>query len=229
MHQVWEDLLFAHWEVEPDRLRKLVPARLPLDLYRGRAYIAVVPFRMSGIRPRFLPAVPWLSAFAELNVRTYVTLGGKPGVYFFSLDAANPVGVWLGYHLFHLPYRNARMKSLAIGDDIRYFCHRTHRGAPAAEFIGDYGPTGPVYTAQAGGLEHWLTERYCLYAVSTRGKIYRGEIHHAPWPLQRARATIPVNTMTAAQGLYLPVTKTEPLLHFARDIEVVVWPPRPVD
>ncbi|MCR9144213.1 MAG: DUF2071 domain-containing protein [bacterium] len=232
MHQIWEDLLFAHYEVDADRLRSVVPSQLPLDLFEGKAYIAVVPFRMRGIRPRYFPAVPWLSAFAELNVRTYVQLDGRPGVYFFSLDAANPVGVWLGYRWFHLPYRHARMQCEAMGPDendgIRYYSHRTHRGAPAADFVGDYGPTGPVYAAQPGSLEHWLTERYCLYAIDPRGRVHRGEIHHAPWPLQPARAQISVNTMSAAYNLAeqdLPGNASGPLLHFARSIDVVVWPP----
>lgn len=234
MHQIWEELLFAHWEVAPDIMRALVPPQLELDLFDAgdgqgaRAYIAVVPFRMRGIRPRFLPALPWLSAFAELNVRTYVIRDGKPGVYFFSLDAENPVGVWLGQNGFHLPYRNARMRCEIVDQQeyaIRYFSHRTHRGAAPAEFIGDYGPTGPVYTARPGTLEHWLTERYCLYALNSRGRVYRGEIHHAPWPLQAARARISINTMTTAYGLHLPKTPREPLLHFARRIDVVVWPP----
>lgn len=229
MHQIWEDLLFAHWEIDPAIMRKLVPAQLPLDLFEDKAYIAVVPFRMRGIRPRFFPAVPWLSAFDELNVRTYVTIDGKPGVYFFSLDAANPVGVWLGCNWFHLPYRNARMACLPDGAGIRYYSHRTHRGASAAEFISDYRPTGPVYAAQPGSLEHWLTERYCLYSINPRGQVYRGEIHHKPWPLQPAQANISLNTMTAEYGLRLPRNRDNPILHFARSIDVVVWHPHRVD
>lgn len=238
MKQIWEDLLFAHWAIDPEVMRALVPPRLPLDLFENQAYIAVVPFRMRGIRPRGLPAVPWLSNFAELNVRTYVTLNGKPGVYFFSLDAANPVGVWLGRNWFHLPYQNARMACEPIapafaprtipGDQaktwIRYYNHRTHRGSPAAEFIADYGPTGPVYHARRGTLEHWLTERYCLYALDQRGQVYRGEIHHAPWPLQPAAAQLAVNTMLTGHALTTP--PVPPLLHFARCIDVVVWPPQ---
>jgi uncharacterized protein len=219
--QSWRDLLFAHWPVPATSLRPLVPAGLELDTFEERAWIGVVPFRMKGIRARWLPPVPWLSAFAELNVRTYVTFGGKPGVCFFSLDAANPVAVASARRWFHLPYMNAAMTCRAAGDAIEYSSRRTHREAPAAEFRARYGPTGPVTPAEPGSLTHWLTERYCLYTTDKRGRVLRAEVHHEPWPLQPARAEIAANTMASAAGIILP--NEPPLLHFARRLDVHIW------
>lgn len=226
MAQRWHDLLFAHWPVAPDLLRSLVPAALDLDTFEGRAWVGVVPFRMSGVRPRFLPSVPWLSAFLELNVRTYVCAEDagvpKPGVFFWSLDAANPIAVAIARQWYRLPYYRARMSLSYTGDEMRYHSQRTHRDAPAAEFHARYRPAGPVFQAAKGSLEHWLTERYCLYAQARDGRIYRGDIHHPPWPLQTAEAHIDVNSMAEAAGVTLP--PTPPLLHFARRQDVVVWP-----
>jgi uncharacterized protein YqjF (DUF2071 family) len=222
MHQIWHDLLFAHWRVPVEAMRRVVPASLPLDTFDGSAWIAVVPFRMSGVRPRFFPSVPWLSAFPELNVRTYVALGGEPGVYFFSLDATNPVAVRVARAFFHLPYFDAKMACEPDGDGINYDSHRTHRGAAPADLRARYRPTGDIFTAERGSLEYFLTARYCLYTSEANGEISRGEIHHAPWRLQRAVAEIALNTMTAPCGIKLP--DDPPHLLFARRLDVVVWP-----
>jgi uncharacterized protein len=228
MTQTWCDLLFAHWRVDEGLMRALVPPQLTLDTYEGEAWIGVVPFRMAGVRPRLVPPAPWLSAFPELNVRTYVKStdpqNPKPGVFFFSLEAANPVAVTLARRFFHLPYFNAHMRLLDDGRTIHYLSRRTHDGAPPATFLGHYGPTGPVYRSTPGSLEEWLTERYCLYTIDDRGRTRIAEIHHLPWPLQPATATIEVNTMAAAAGIPLP--PTQPLLHFARHLVMVTWPLR---
>jgi uncharacterized protein YqjF (DUF2071 family) len=222
MAQSWHDLLFAHWRVDAAALGALLPPGLALDTFAGEAWVGVVPFRMSGIRLRGLPAVPGTSAFPELNVRTYVTDGEHPGVWFFSLDAAHALAVRVARRWFHLPYFDARMRCDADGAGIDYASERTHRGAPPAALRARYRPTGEVSRASPGSLERWLTERYCLYARSPRG-LLRGEIHHAPWPLQPAAAEIETNTMAAAVGIPLP--DEPPLLHFARRIDVVCWAP----
>ncbi len=224
MAQTWRDLLFAHWPIAAEALRPLVPATLELDSFDDSAWVGVVPFRMTGIRARWLPPVPWLSAFAELNVRTYVTVGGKPGVYFWSLDAANPVAVATAPRWFHLPYMNATMSCHADGDAVVYSSRRTHRGAPRAELQARYRPLGTVALSVPGSLAHWLTERYCLYTLGPQGQVMRGEIHHAPWPLQEAKAEITTNTMAAAAGIVLPADP--PVLHFARRLDVILWPLR---
>ncbi len=226
MAQNWHDLLFAHWPIPASQMAGLLPPGLALDTWEGEAWVAVVPFRMSGVRPRFFPSVPWLSAFPELNVRTYVRVADKPGVWFFSLDAANPIAVAVARALFHLPYFRAQMVCQDEGEGIYYASKRTHRGAPPAELRGSYAPTGPVYTAAAGSLEAWLTERYYLYSVDRRGRIYRGEIHHVAWPLQKAEADFERNSVAQAAGIALP--DIPPLLHFARRLDVLAWAIQPV-
>lgn len=232
--QQWHDLLFAHWPLAPETLRPPVPNVLPLDTYEGQAWVSVVPFRMQGVRPRLLPALPWLSSFPELNVRTYVTLDKKPGVYFFSLDAGNPVAVQLARSFFYLPYFNARFQIAREAssasrpwDTIAYSCQRTDHRSPVpaqqAQFVARYRPTGPVFRSRPGSLEAFLTERYCLYSVNPRGALYRGEIHHQRWPLQPAEAEISRDTLPQADGLPM-LPDMAPLLHYAAHLEVLIWP-----
>jgi uncharacterized protein YqjF (DUF2071 family) len=221
MVQNWHDLLFAHWALPAQQIRPLVPRELELDLWQGRAYVAVAPFWMSGVRPRGGPAPPLLHKFPELNVRTYVSYKGIPGVYFFSLDAGSRLAVWGARTFFHLPYYFAAMSVRSAGEKFEY--HSSRRDSPRpAEFRGRYRPTSPPRQRSKGALEHFLTERYCLYTVH-KGKVLRAYIHHVPWPLQDADAEIEINTMAQAAGIELPAEK--PLLHFARDLEVLVWWP----
>jgi uncharacterized protein len=225
MAQVWHDLLFAHWTVPVAALRPLVPQQLEIDTFDGQAWLGVVPFRMSGVRLRGTPAVPGLSRFPELNVRTYVTCDGKPGVWFFSLDAANPVAVWAARTMFHLPYFWATMRCENNSGWICYESRRKHRAAPAASLKASYRPTGNVFHAALGSLEYFLTERYCLYTANKRGRIIRCQIHHPPWPLQLAEATFEENTMASPAGIATPSLRPQ-LLHFSRRQDVVVWPPQ---
>jgi uncharacterized protein YqjF (DUF2071 family) len=220
MKQNWHDLLFAHWPLPIEKMRPLVPAQLALDTFDGHCWVGVVPFHMSGIRGRTLPPLPGLSRFPELNVRTYVTYGGKPGVYFFSLDAANLPAVWAARRFYHLPYFHAAMSSSELGADVHYRSSRLHG---AAEFHGHYRPATETRFREKGSIEHWLTERNCLYTIHDE-QVYRGEIHHQPWPLQDAEAEFETNTVAAAAGIALPATA--PLLHFARELEVLIWPLR---
>ena len=228
MTQAWNELLFAHWPLAPETLRPLLPATLALDTYEDEAWLGVVPFHMTNTRPRLTPPVPGLSAFPELNVRTYVTHGGKPGVWFFSLDAANRVAVALARSLFHLPYYRARMsRRRAENETIHYRSVRTHRDAPAAALEATYRPTGAFFHAAPGTLEHWLTERYCLYALGPGDTLLRGEIHHRRWALQPAEADLTLNTMARAAGLTLP--DTPPLLHYVARQETLIWWPERVN
>lgn len=225
MGMKWHDLMFMHWAVPAEALRPLVPGTLELDTFDGQAWIGVVPFRMSGVRPRLFPPLPGLSAFPELNVRTYVTAGGRPGVWFFSLDASNQVAVRTARWTFHLNYYDAKMHcDPQPGGEIRYRSVRTHKGAPPAEFAATYRPTGPVFEAAPGSLDHFLVERYCLYAAAPDGRTYRGDIAHDRWPLQKATAEVTHDTMV--QPLGLDVSNSPPLLHFAKYLEVVAWRPR---
>ena len=223
MAQSWHELLFAHWAVPVDVIRPQVPAALTVDTFEGRAWLGVVPFRMTGVRLRFTPALPWLSAFPELNVRTYVSFRGKPGVWFFSLDAANPLAVTAARAWFGLPYFRARMHCVEKEGWVRYRSERKHPGAPPAVLKASYRPLGNAFQPPGGSLEHFLTERYCLYATKSRGRIYRGEIHHPAWSLQAAEAEITENSMAEAAGVSLPSGR--PLLHFARRQDMVAWAP----
>jgi uncharacterized protein len=220
MAQSWHDLLFAHWPISPEKLRPLVPSQLDLDRFDQQCWIGVIPFWMSGVRPRGVPAIPGLSSFPELNVRTYVTRSGQPGVYFFSLDAASLPAVRTARAIYHLPYFLADMQVKGTGVEIAYSSARRNA---EAEFRACYAPVDAVELRKPETIEHWLTERYCLYTVHGQSA-YQGEIHHVPWPLQNASAEINVNSMARAAGITLP--DTHPLLHFAKRLDVVVWPLR---
>ncbi len=204
----WLDLLFASWPIPAAVLRPLIPAGLELDLWQGEAYLSVVPFRMAGVGPVFLPVG---SSFAELNVRTYVKYGARAGVWFFSLDAASRVGVRLARRFFHLPYYDARMSVESAGAGYRYTSERTHRGAPPARLEMTYSPVGPAALAEPGTLDDWLTARYSLFSADPRGRLYRGDVSHEPWLLQPATADWGCLELTSALGITLhtaPVSLT---------------------
>jgi uncharacterized protein len=224
MAQRWHDLLFAHWPIAAEAVRARVPRQLELDLFEGQAWVAVVPFVMRGVRARLTPAVPVLSAFPELNVRTYVRLDGKSGVFFFSLDAASPPAV-AAARLIPLPYCWAAISVCRTADG--WFEYDSRRLPPLgrpARFRARYRPVGPVFEPQPGTIEHFLTERYCFYGVDRRGVVRRAEVDHPPWLLQVAEVEIGRNSMAAAAGLALP--DAPPLLHFSARQDVVAWPPR---
>ena len=221
MRMRWCDLAFLHWPVPAAEIQRHLPPGLELDLFEGQAWVGVVPFRMEDVAPRGVPALPWLSAFAELNLRTYVVAEGKPGVWFFSLDAANPVAVRVARAVVHLPYFDAKMRCEKREGWTHYASQRTHRGAAAAEFRAQYRVTAKICRAQRGTLEHWLTERYCLYAADERRRIFRGEIAHPPWPLQPGVVEIEANTLADALGFSLSGPPS--LVHCAGRLEVVAW------
>ena len=223
MFMRWHDLLFLHWPIRPECIRPLIPIRLALDTFDGWCWIGVVPFHMSGVRPRYVP-VPL--ALPELNVRTYVKIPGRSGVWFFSLDAASWIAVRVA-RWFGLPYYDARMKVRSASDAVRYDSTRTHKKAAGAEFSADYGPAGAVYHAAPGTFDHWLTERYCLFAALNPDRIVYGEIHHPPWALQPAEVELRINTMTQPIGIEL--LEQRPIAHFARRQEVVAWPIVPIE
>jgi len=222
MTMSWHDLLFAHYRVPAHVLRALVPAGLELDTHDGEAWLAVVPFRMSHVGPRGLGSLPWVSAFPELNVRTYVRAEGKAGVWFFSLDAASRVAVEAARLGFHLPYLHARMRCHRDGEGwVHYESARHDRRGSGARLRGRYRPTGPVNPPGPGSLEAFLTDRFCLYAADGRGRLFRGDIHHQQWPLRTAELILDESTMALAAGVAVP--EQVPLLHFADRVDVVAW------
>ena len=181
MFQTWSDLLFLHWEIDPAQIRARIPDRLSVDLHEGKTYLGLVPFFMRKVRPRFLPAVPWLSNFLELNVRAYVhDEHGRPGVWFFSLDCDQPVAVEAARRFFHLPYQHARMSAKGS----TYRCQR--RGQPE-EAVFDYSCGENLKTAEPGSLEFFLLERYLLFSESRSGKIHCGQVHHEPYRFCNAK------------------------------------------
>jgi hypothetical protein len=223
--QSWCDLLFAHWPVPASELRPLVPPELTVQEFEGTSWVGVVPFRMQGVMRRPLPDLPWISAFPELNLRLYVEAEGKPGVWFLSLDATNALAVWAARRFFHLPYRHARISLSGLPAKVAYRSFRSARPR-GVEFVAEYQPASAPYLASPGTLEHWLTERYCLYARSPRGRLFRAEVHHPPWPLQQATATIERNDLFQPHGIQ--VAGPPALLHFSRRLDVVVWSPSAV-
>ena len=226
MRMTWEKLLFMHWPVPYEALRPHLPRGLQLETYDDQAWLGIVPFEMRRTRPRMMPAVPGVSTFPELNVRTYVNFGRKPGVYFFSLDAASRLAVWGARWMASLNYYFAEMSIRRRSGKIHYSSQRQHPDAPRASFRANYWPVGPVFEAEPGSLEDWLTARYCLYSVDRRRRIHRLEIDHAPWPLQAAEAEIYENTMTDQLALELP--SGPPLVHYASHLDVMAWRPEPV-
>lgn len=212
--QTWEQLLFAHWRVPVERLREHLPPELEVDTHEGEAWLGVTPFRVTNLRFRGLPPLPYLSSFLELNCRTYVSHGGeRPGIWFFSLDASSRLAVEAARRLYKLPYFEARLEGLP-----RYRCSRSGAERPHV-WESTHGPSGPVFNAEPGSLEHFLTERYCLYTTDETGALHRGEIHHPPWPLREAAAQIELNTMPP-DGLE---PTGEPLLHYAERQDVLIW------
>ena len=224
MTQTWHDLLFAHWPVDPAPIRARLPHTFELDLFDAQAWIGVVPFHMTNVAPRAVPSMPWLSAFPELNVRTYVQVGGRPGVYFFSLDAGSRFAVRVARALLNLPYWSARMSVSRRGDVVEY--HSRRRSEPSSEFTATYAPVGSTFNAASGTLEYFLTERYCLYHQDRAGVPYRLEIHHPPWSLQIAEAIVRTNTLAEANGLSF--VGAPALLHFARRQDMIAWMPTPL-
>ncbi len=224
MRQRWNDLLFAHWPVPASEIERQLPEGLIADTFDGSAWLGVVPFTMDQVQLRGLPRMPGANRFAELNLRTYVRERNtnQSGVYFFSLDAANPIAVAVARLRFHLPYFWARM-GVGYGDqagvnrEVRYRSTRLLSSRPA-RFEARYRSVGQL--AQ-GPVEHFLTARYSLYTTGWQGELLRGRIHHLPWPLERAEAEFPRNELPQAFGFRLP--DTQPLLHYSRELAVYIW------
>jgi uncharacterized protein len=223
--QTWHHVLFAHWPVSPTALRPLVPAALRLETFERAAWVGIVAFAVTGARLRGVPAIPGFSDFAEVNVRTYVSAEDRPGVYFFSLDAASALSVMGASAWYGLAYYLANADLAAGESGLRFKSERRHPGAPDAVFAARYQPRGAVTYAARGTLGCWLTERYCAYTWDG-ASLRRAEIHHPPWPLQNAEAVVTRNTVARAAGIEL--SGPPRLVHYAERIDAVVWPPCPV-
>jgi hypothetical protein len=213
----WHDLLFQHWPISESVLRPLVPENLEIESFNGSAWIGVIPFCMT-VRARGVPRL-FTSRFPEINLRTYVRHKGRSGVWFFSLDAAHRTAVWGARRFFHLPYHFAKMSTTTPRSHMLFYSRR--KSDPEIRFDARYRAIGEPYSPTAGTLDHWLTERYCLFSVDCTGRLHCGEIHHPPWLLQTAQSEIRTNTMTKPLGISLPTTV--PVLHFSKRQDVVAW------
>lgn len=215
MRQVWQDLLFLHWPVSPGAVQSLLPERLEVDTFDGQAWLGVVPFDMKGVTARGCPAPSGISDFPELNLRTYVVRDGIPGVWFFSLDVTKSLPVWAANTFFHLPYFKADMAVEREGSVVHYRHQRED-----LRFDASYQPLAEPESFPGDSFESWSTTRYCLYAQSRRGHVYRGHIHHAPWPLQRAEVDLRANTFLDR----FEVGEQHPSVLFSKELHVVVYP-----
>ena len=226
MAQRWNDLLFAHWPIPVEAMQKLLPASLEVDPFDGFAWAGVVPFWMDQVRTRAVGnaalTVPGTASFAELNLRTYVRsrVTGQTGVFFFSLDAASALAVIGARTLFHLPYFWAAMQRKSQADDVIQYNSRRLLTRESVRFEASYKGLGVVTPSVRGSLEHFLTERYCLFTAHG-SRLSVGHIHHLPWPLEAAEAEIRLNELPAAHGILLP--DRPPVLHFARELHVYIW------
>ncbi len=233
MTQRWNDLLFAHWPIAAGQLTGLIPPDLELDLFDHYAWIGVVPFWMDRIRYRtpgtVNRSVPFSRSFPELNLRTYVRSKrtGRPGVFFFSLDAASPLAVAGARILFHLPYFLANMqRETSANGTVRYKSLRllsSKKAAFQASYRG-FGQHPRSAASQPGSVEYFLTERYCLFTTAG-SRLLVGDIHHLPWALEPAEAEIRVNDLPRTKSLML--SSAPPLLHFSKSLDVFIWPLRP--
>lgn len=234
--QNWWELSFLHWRVPVEELRPLVPEPLVIDEFDGSAWVALVPFRMTGVRPWRAFPVPGLSSFRETNVRTYVHLDGRnPGVWFGSLDASNAIAVRIARRFWHLNYQFARMQLYRDGDAITYESERYWPGHPGAggrvavrigEPIEHRGAGGPG-TAEPGTLEHFLVERYLLYTLDPRGRLLMGRVHHTPYPLRTAECTEIEDSLLSAAGIDVGGRPPDHVL-FSEGVRVHVFPLKPV-
>ena len=226
MLQRWSQLLFAHWPVPAALLRPYLPPRLTIDTFEGQAWLGVVPFTMSHIRPLGLPPVPGLSALHELNVRTYASLDGVPGVWFLSLDATSALAVWAARTAFHLPYLRCRMSLHERAGVFSAAAERTHAGAAPATFRATWEADGAALPpARPGTLVHFLTERYHLYTAGPDARpghlgagLWRGTLAHASWQLRPAQLLDWQSNLVESHGL--PTPAGPPLLHLAEAVEV---------
>jgi uncharacterized protein YqjF (DUF2071 family) len=217
MYQQWNHLLFLHWKVNQDEVRKWVPEELEIDTFKGDAYFGLVLFTMRGIRPRFVPPLPSLSAFHEFNARTYVKKGDKKGVWFFSLDAANSMAVRLARKHYFLPYYHAEMNHERTTYGVTYHSKRCCDGAnieASAEVSGD------VWRAQPGTLDHFLVERYRLFAKSARGLVSL-QVQHPPYPLRTVNNVRVEESLSTAAHVQL---SGAPIAHYVEGVSVRIGP-----
>lgn len=228
LHQNWHHLLFLHWEVPVSEIQSLLPLRLTADTFEGKAYVGLVPFTITGVRATLTPPLPWISAFHEINVRTYVHLNGRdPGVWFFSLDAASPLAVAAARAMYKLAYYAADIdfnEGEGAYPVLDFQSRRTdERGTtPADAHVRYRAIEGPATAAAPGTLEHFLVERYILYAEDEHRELHRARVHHQPYPVQKAEVLALDETLIWASGIKR--AEQPAYRHYAREVNVKVYP-----
>jgi uncharacterized protein YqjF (DUF2071 family) len=220
MHQNWANLLFLHWPIDDALIRPLIPAPLEIDTFDGQAWISITPFGMTGVRFASMPAIPGLDSFLELNVRTYVHHNGRPGVWFFSLDASKLIPALAARVIYMLPYYRATMDFMVNGNEFRFESQRTI--GPSAGFSARWQAGVRLRDPDADSLAFFLVERYALFA-GTSENLAMTRIYHHPWILEEAIVQEYRSTMLSA--LNLPEPSSAPLAHFSRVLNVEVWEP----
>ncbi len=222
LFMTWRDLLFASWRVPVEKLRPLVPPELELDAFDGSAWVSMVPMRVTDMHYRGVPPIPGMETLRELNLRTYVTRGNKPGVYFLSIDCPAVVSDWMANHFFGVPYLRANIATINDGGTYQYASERIQKTQPPPAFFGSFQPVGEEFDPSQNPLAKFLVERYCLYFVKD-GVVWRGDIYHADWHLRAAEAVIAVNTIPKAAGLEVPAKPDH--LVYCLETDTLIWLP----
>jgi uncharacterized protein YqjF (DUF2071 family) len=220
--QRWETLLFASWPVAPEVMRACVPEPLEIDTFDGTAWLTIVPMHMRDLHVRDLPPIPGTSTFPEINLRTYVKVGGRPGVYFFSIECNAPFADLVANLLFDFPYKPATMNYRVDGPSIAIDSARGGGSANAANFSAKYQPVGDAFTPAPGSLEDFLLSRFASFSVANTGAVLRGDLHHDVWTIRRAQADISVNSLAKSAGI--DVLDRAPQLFYSQGTDTVVWP-----
>ena len=221
MAQRWEHLLFVHWRVDAEMLRPHVPPGLEIEIFDGSAWLSLVPMRMADVTFRGMPVHIGPDNFPEMNLRTYVNRGDRPGIFFFSLDTDSDVNIWVARNVFHLPYFKAELTMEDGTFPITFSSRRLEPAMPHAEVRVRYQPAGPGYRPEPDSLDSFLGERYAMYATGPDGALVRGDIDHEDWILQHAEAEFEINTMPQAAGI--PLLDAPPVLRYAEAIDVTAW------